>query len=116
MVGEAGSLSLGALGCARMEPLVREFLKDLGINVSYLLAGLGGGLVNAIRSKGGPWETVGTVTTGVCVAVWIGEPVAEIIHLPPGMICFLLGYGGVRSVEWIVSYGKMRLGIKGDVL
>ena len=90
-----------------------ELLKALGIDMIVFIAGLAGGI--AFISKGGKltrFQKFTTVLSGGFTANYLTPLVAEWLNLSDKAlygIAFLLGYGGLKSVEtfWLLMHKKL---------
>jgi hypothetical protein len=84
--------------------MFREFLTELGLKAPDLIAGMSGGIVNAIVFKrSSPVAYVGSIIVGALMANYFGEPVAGYIGLKPGTAAFLVGLCGMAAVQAIVA-------------
>lgn len=87
----------------KTEFTIVETLKHFGIDMILLIAGMAGGI--AFISKGGKlsrFQKFTTVVSGGFTANYLTPIVAEWLNLSDKAlygIAFLLGYGGLKSVE-----------------
>ena len=85
--------------------IVITFLKDFGIDVVVFVAGVGGGITMLTKStKLTKLQKFTTVVSGGLTANYLTPVVAEWLSLSDKAlygIAFLLGYGGLKSVETI---------------
>lgn len=73
---------------------MKEILHELGINLSYLVAGFLGGVVKVFISKEArPFAMMAFVVTGAITANYITELLAHYLRFPPGASGFLVGFG-----------------------
>ncbi|MFP9114936.1 hypothetical protein ACLI1A_13450 [Flavobacterium sp. RHBU_3] len=80
-------------------------LKYFGLEAPFIIAGLAGGITfiskNSSLSK---WQKFLSVVSGGFAANYLTPIVAEWMDLTDKVlygIAFLLGYGGLKSIEWI---------------
>lgn len=84
--------------------MFREFMTELGLKAPDLIAGMSGGVVNAIVFKrSAPVAYVGSIIVGALTANYFGEPVAHYLNLKGGTAAFLVGLGGMVIVQAIVA-------------
>ncbi len=80
-----------------------QALKQFGFDVLLFLAGLSGGFVFLSKnSRLNRWEKFISVLSGGLTANYLTPVVAKWINLSEDTVCgtaFLLGYGGLKSVE-----------------
>lgn len=88
-----------------------DFLKNIGIDIAILIAGLSGGLVSLRKDeKLSMWQKILTVASGGLIATYLTPilvPLAEKIvgensNIEYGM-GFVVGYMGLKSIEFVIS-------------
>ena len=86
---------------------IYHFLRDMGVFIEFMLAGLFGGFVFVSKeSKLTSLQKFSTVIAGALTANYI-TPIAVYYTGAPTKIhfaiAFLLGYTGIRSIEFIIK-------------
>jgi hypothetical protein len=73
---------------------MKEILHELGINLSYLVAGFLGGVVKVFLSREArPFAMMTFVVTGAITANYVTELLAHYLRFPAGASGFLVGFG-----------------------
>lgn len=84
-----------------------QTLKQFGFDVILFVAGISGGIVFLSREKKlNRWEKFISVLSGGLTANYLTPVVADWLNLPNNAVyglAFLLGYGGLKSVESIYA-------------
>lgn len=81
-----------------------DFFVDLGIKVQDLIAGLSGGIVNAIVFKRGtPGAVVGSMVVGALTANYLGEYGAKYTGMSSGAAAFIVGLCGMVICQAIFA-------------
>ena len=84
-----------------------SLLVSLGINARDLIAGFGGGVVNAfIFKRSDPWSVVGSMIVGALTANYLSEPVGHYIGTSGGAAAFVVGLAGMAICQGIVEAAK----------
>ena len=95
---------------------MKEFLTDLGINLTLILAGLIGSIAVQMSKKTKfDWKTsILSITLGMVTANYVTPLVVAIFGLGPNLqngVAFLLGYFGLKGMEKICDrYIKKKIG------
>ncbi len=83
---------------------MKDQLLELGIRINDLIAGLAGGVVNAVVFKrAGPAAIVGSVLVGALTANYLGEPASKIVGLSTGAGSFITGLAAMAICQAIVE-------------
>lgn len=64
--------------------------------------------------KSRPAQVCGTLAVGTLVAVYLGPPVAETLHLPASWhlgVGFVIGFGGVEFLARIATMIMSKMGV-----
>lgn len=83
------------------------FLKDIGLDLAFMIAGLFGGV--AFVSKPNEmsfWQKVLTVLTGIGTANYLTPFVLWTLHIPEKLgygLAFVLGYMGFKVIEMLIK-------------
>lgn len=89
---------------------VKHFFKALGIEVTFILAGLFGALASVSKEKKMSfWEKFVSIIVGGAVSNYITPIVVSWISAGENTkygIAFILGYTGLKSVEYIINKAK----------
>ena len=81
-----------------------DFLLSLGLKAQDLVAGLAGGVVNAIVFKRStPVAVVGSMLVGALTANYLGEYAAKYTGTSSGAAAFLVGLTGMIICQIIVA-------------
>jgi ABC-type xylose transport system permease subunit len=84
-----------------------DWLAQLGIHVSDLVAGFSGGIVNAfVFKRSEPWAIVGSVVVGSLTANYLSQPVGHYIGTSSGASSFIVGLAGMAICQGIVEAAK----------
>lgn len=76
--------------------MMKEFLDAIGVDGPIAVSGFMGGLVNIFWHRSiSPFDVTGALVTGTTAAIYVAGPLATISHLPPGLIGFVFGVGGM---------------------
>ena len=95
---------------------IRDWMVHLHIDDSSAVAGFAGGVVNVFRAKlDDIRDILGSLISGSLIAVYLGQPLAELSHLPDGIewkiaTSFIVGYGGLELLGYIYKKMKERFG------
>lgn len=82
-------------------------LSDLGIKLPDMIAGIGGGVVNAVIFKRThPFGYIGSVVVGAVTANYLGAEVSGRIAVSAGASSFLVGMAGMVLCQSIISAVK----------
>lgn len=83
---------------------MKEILIELNIRLPDIIAGIAGGVVNAVVFKRtAPWAFVGSVVVGAFTANYFGETVSAYIGMRSGAAAFLVGMAGMVICQSIVA-------------
>jgi len=83
------------------------FLKDIGVDLAFMIAGLFGGV--AFVSKPNEmtfWQKVLTVLTGIGTANYLTPFALWVLHIPEKLgygLAFVLGYMGFKAIEYFIK-------------
>lgn len=87
--------------------MIKEFLKDFGLDIAMLMAGFAGALASITKERE---LTIGqrviTVAVGGFVAGYMTPIISQMINMSEEFkygVGFILGYTGLRSVEWAIG-------------
>lgn len=81
-----------------------DFLLSLGLKIQDLIAGLAGGVVNAIVFKrSNPIAVIGSMLVGALTANYLGEYAAKYTGTSGGAAAFLVGLTGMIICQLIVA-------------
>lgn len=84
-----------------------DFLRELGINVPNLIAGLSGGIVNAfVFKRSDPWSVIGSVVVGALTANYLSGPIGSYLGTGGGAASFIVGLAGMAICQGIVEAAK----------
>lgn len=84
--------------------MLKEFLKEIGINLQLSLAGFVGGTVNALAvRKATLAEILGIVITGMAAANYLGEVAVKYTGAPELATGFIVGLSGMVICRGIIS-------------
>jgi energy-converting hydrogenase Eha subunit A len=95
---------------------MKEFLTDLGINITLIIAGFLGSIAVQMSKKSKfDWRTsLLSIALGMLTANYVTPIVVEIFGFGPAMqnsVAFLLGYFGLKGMEKLCDrYIKKRIG------
>ena len=82
-------------------------LVQLGIKLPDLVAGFGGGVVNAIVFKrADPVAIIGSMIVGALTANYLAESFAHYLGTGPGASAFIVGLAGMAICQGIVEAAK----------
>lgn len=91
----------------------KQVLKTAGITIEILIAGLFGGLAFASREKKMSFlEKSVSVIVGGAVANYLTPLIIDWIKMSENSqygIAFILGYTGLKSVEWVIDKFKSKI-------
>ena len=80
-----------------------EYLKSIGIDVPFTIAGFAGGFTTLLRNKSLKWtEKFVVLVSGGLSANYISPMLADFINLSENSylgVAFFVGYGGLKTVE-----------------
>ena len=87
--------------------MIKEFLREFGLDLATIMAGFGGALASITKEKE---LTIGqrviTVVVGGLVAGYMTPILGRMINMGEEVrygLGFVLGYTGLRGVEWIIN-------------
>ena len=81
---------------------------ELGLSLKLILAGLSGGLVNAITFRS-DWRTsIAAMVVGAFVANYIGPLVAKLIDMPEPVAGFICGMAALVIVTGTINLVQSR--------
>ena len=86
---------------------VLEILKLFGFETALFVAGLAGAWVSSNKVKLTKWERLTSVISGGFIANYITPLFAELIEVSESAkygSAFIVGYIGMKSVEYIIDY------------
>lgn len=84
-----------------------SFLVQLGVKLPDLVAGFGGGVVNAIVFKrSDPVAIIGSMVVGALTANYLAEPIGHYVGTGPGSSAFIVGLAGMAICQGIVEAAK----------
>lgn len=95
--------------------MLRNFLRDWGIELVYMISGALGGLLMIMKKQNRKrpiWEKVIIIFIGIFTAnyltplfVWLFA-VPETVH---NGIAFLLGYAGLNTIGYVIDFFRNKL-------
>ena len=90
-----------------------DYLSDYGFAIALFLAGVFGALVSLPKHKHlSFWQSCLTIVSGGFIATYITPVLINVetvsINVQSGM-AFILGYSGLKTIEWIISALKERI-------
>lgn len=86
---------------------MKDAMLELGIRLNDLIAGLAGGVVNAVVfRRAAPAAIVGSVVVGALTANYLGEPAAKAMGLSAGAASFIVGLAGMAICQAIVEAAR----------
>ena len=100
--------------------MVKEFLKEFGLDLPVIVAGLGGALASITKEKElTAWQRIITVLVGGLVAGYMTPILGRMINMGEEVrygLGFVMGYTGLRGVEWIIGkwFRKVKPIVKND--
>lgn len=84
-----------------------DFFIRLGIKLPDLVAGLAGGVVNAVVFKrSDPWSIVGSMIVGALTANYLSESISRYLGTSGGAGAFIVGLAGMAICQGIVEAAK----------
>lgn len=83
-------------------------LREFGLKISDLIAGLSGGIVNAfIFKRSDPWSIIGSVVVGALTANYLSPIVSAYTGgTSSGSVAFITGLAGMAICQGIVEAAK----------
>lgn len=82
-------------------------LREIGIKIPDLIAGLSGGIVNAfVFKRSDPWSIIGSVVVGALTANYLSPIVATYVGTGNGAAAFIVGLAGMAICQGIVEGAK----------
>lgn len=95
---------------------MKEFLNEIGINLSIIIGGVIGGAIG--RKKDKPIaQQMGTVFVAAIAANYIAPVVIEIFNLSENTLAgmgFLIGYTGMSMLDYLLDSFKKKIDKKVD--
>lgn len=95
---------------------VRKYLEDFGIHLGLIIAGLFGAYLSvSINRELTVWQKVTVIVSGAATANYIAPVVFQYLNIGDKSqfgLAFLVGFSGLKSVEWIIVKFKERYGEK----
>lgn len=89
------------------DPSDPSFLVQIGIKLPDLVAGFGGGVVNAIVfRRADPASIIGSMIVGALTANYLTEPVARYLGTSQSASGFIVGLAGMAICQGIVEAAK----------
>lgn len=83
---------------------MKEYLTELGIRLPDIIAGLGGGVVNAVVfKKTSPSGFIGSVVVGSITANYLGPTAMNYLNLSQGTASFFVGLTGMVICQSLIS-------------
>lgn len=90
------------------------FLVQLGVKLPDLIAGFGGGVVNAIAMKRtDPWSIIGSMIVGALTANYLTEPFGHYLGTSPQTTGFLVGVAGMAICQGVIKASERWTPFKG---
>lgn len=90
-----------------------DYLADYGFAIALFLAGVFGALVSLPKHKHLTfWQSCLTIFSGGFIATYITPIIINVDKVSSSTQCgmaFILGYSGLKSIEWIISAVKERI-------
>jgi len=97
---------------------VKEYLEDFGIHIGLVIAGLFGAyFAVSINRELSAWQKVTVIISGAATANYLAPVVFEYLSIGDKSqfgLAFLVGFSGLKSVEWIIVKFKDKYGNKKD--
>lgn len=90
---------------------MRELLEWFGItSASPAAAGFSGGVVHIFwYKKTKPFDAVGAIICGFLTSIWIAEPIGAHIGVPPVVVGFFIGLGGVQGLAPVFAMLRQKV-------
>ena len=86
---------------------MKELLRELGLNISYIVAGFLGGVVRAfVAQDPRPWIVVGFIVIGAVTANYITELLAKYLSFNPGAAGFFVGFTATVLLQRFLNYAE----------
>lgn len=93
---------------------MKEFLRDIGINIGIVVAGFAGSLVNVGKHAHTNWPaTIASILAGTLSANYLTPIAVDMLKLSQSTqygCAFLMGFLGLHGVQFVMS----KLGINQD--
>lgn len=90
-----------------------EWLLDHGFSVAFFIAGVFGSIASLLKSREMTFfERVVTILSGGGTAAYITPLVVDLANLSTGSsygVGFIIGYVGLKSVEWVIEAIRSRI-------
>lgn len=81
-----------------------SLLRELGLKIPDLIAGLSGGIVNAfVFKRSDPWSIIGSVVVGALTANYLSAVVSTYTGTGNGAAAFVVGLAGMAICQGIVE-------------
>lgn len=76
----------------------------VNLNLSNIVAGFLGGVVNAfVLKRSDPWSIIGSVIVGALVANYLGDIASKWTGTSEHVAAFLMGMGGMGLVQGLIE-------------
>jgi len=83
---------------------MKDMLTELGIRLPDLIAGIGGGVVNAVVFKRThPFGFIGSIVVGAVTANYLGPTASQYLGTLSGAGSFLVGLAGMVICQSIIA-------------
>jgi hypothetical protein len=84
-----------------------DFLVKLGIKMPDLIAGFGGGVVNAfVFRRADPVSIIGSMIVGALTANYLSDSISRYLGTSGGASAFIVGLAGMAICQGIVEAAK----------
>lgn len=91
-----------------------DFLTLIGIKVPDLIAGIAGGMVNAILfQRSAPWAAAASVVAGGLTANYMAEPTAKMFAMNVGPAGFVIGLTAMIVCQGLMAGAQKWASSKG---
>lgn len=86
------------------DPSVTDYLRDLGIRVQDIMAGLAGGVVNAfVFKRANPAAIIGSIVVGALTANYLGDIATHYTGASGGAASFIVGLCAMAICQGLVE-------------
>ena len=96
---------------------VKDYLEDFGIHLGLIIAGLFGAYLSvSINKELTTWQKITVLISGAATANYVAPFLFNYLNIGDNAqygLAFLIGFSGLKGVEWIIvtiknKYGKRK--------